>query len=285
MRKLLHERLKEYCDLRRLSLECEGMEILSLSNSKAEALANEIEHYYIPRPRYEDGLPVQFGDDIEVHNQSGLLDKGIIQSFHPNNGSVWIISLVGCDHERLVRFDPKTCIIKRPAPKVLDADGVEIEVGEAVYKLSDGTEWRVEDIHPKEPRITVKQLNTDKDVCGGWFLANGYTHKKPVFDANGKRICKGDTVWDKETGARLTVVSPCSYTKDGTFVTCKDGAPGELWYKPEALTHREPDSLEKLRDDIKKAGLTFDAASAHIGEHCNATKWADRLTALIERGA
>lgn len=278
MEKLLHERLKEYCDLRRLSLECEGMEIFSLSNSKAEALANEIEHYYIPRPRYEDGLPVQFGDDIEVHNQSGLLDKGIIQSFHPNNGSVWIISLVGCDHERLVRFDPKTCIIKRPAPKVLDADGVEIEVGETLYRITTG-----------EP-VTVEALENVKymevlDAKGDSWNAQSLTHERPVFDANGERICKGDTVWDKETGARLTVVSPCSYTKDGTFVTCKDGAPGELWYKPEALTHREPDSLEKLRDDIKKAGLTFDAASAHIGEHCNATKWADRLTALIERGA
>ena len=35
-------------------------------NGDSEALACLIERYYLPRPLYEDGEPVQFGDDAEV---------------------------------------------------------------------------------------------------------------------------------------------------------------------------------------------------------------------------
>jgi len=62
-------------------------------------------------------------------------------------------------------------------------------------------------------------------------------------------------------------------------VTCKDGAPGKLWYKPEALTHREPDSLEKLRDDL------YTLAARDAGDiEAEIVIFADRLTALIEIG-
>lgn len=229
---------------------------------------------YIPRPRYEDGLPVQFGDDIEIHNQSGLLDKGIIRSFHPNKGPVWMLSLVGCDHERLVRFDPKTCIIKRPAPKVLDADGVEIEVGDTVFEGDNPKPLKVIHIYESGDIQAVGDGGMDSKLD-----SSQYYHDRPVFDADGKRICKGDTVWDKKTGEQLTVVSPKAYTKDGTVVVCKDGAPGELWYAPEDLTHREPDSLEKLRDDL------YTLAARDDGDiEVEIVIFADRLTALIERG-
>ena len=105
----------------------------------------------VPRPRFEDGEPVQFGDEVELHYKSGGCDKGRMQSFHPNSGPAWILSFVGCDHERLYRYDSECDVLKRPAPEVLGADGLPIKVGETVY-----------DIYRGDP-IVVKGISRDSD--------------------------------------------------------------------------------------------------------------------------
>jgi len=60
-----------------------------------------------------------------------------------------------------------------------DADGVPTNVGDVVWKVSDGTKWEVDKIHDNEPRILVSQLDTDKIVTGGWFPTYEYTHREP----------------------------------------------------------------------------------------------------------
>ena len=50
-------------------------------------------------------------------------------------------------------------------------------------------------------------------------------------------------------------------------------------FNPEKLTHKEPDSLEKLRDDLMAAHESWD------GDPNKLVDYADRLTALMERGA
>lgn len=188
-------------------------------------IADEIEKYYIPRPRFENGEPVQFGDDIEIYNRTGLLDSGTIQSFHPNNGSVWMLSLVGVNHDRLVRFDPRTCVIKRPEHKVLDADGVEIKVG--------------------------------------------------------------DTVWDLDSGEKLTVVEFAN--REHGIIQCSNEE-DEYYGDHDAhrLTHREPDSLEKLQRDMSSAIKSVKGQLFECDRHINmdtVEKWSERLTALVKRDA
>lgn len=225
MNKLLHERLRDFAD----SSGCKGCNHLASMagsgcdefdtctdciNAAATAIADEIEKYYIPRPRFENGEPVQFGDDIEIYNRTGLLDSGTIQSFHPNNGSVWMLSLVGVNHERLVRFDPGTCVIKRPEHKVLDADGVEIKVGDTVWIIESGDKGKVEEIN-----------------------------------------------------------------KDRAYVKCDDGWLADVHVSN--LTHREPDSLEKLRNDMRE----FVDTEYKIPGGTKTNEWLDRLTAIMERDA
>lgn len=207
MNKLLHERLRDTANTCRF-VRTKGFQCYLFKDLACE-LADEIEKYYVPRPQFENGEPVQFGDDIEIYNLTGLLDSGIIQSFHPNNGRVWMLSLVGVDHERLVRFDPGTCVIKRPEPKVLDADGVEIKVG--------------------------------------------------------------DTVWGLDSGEKLTVVEFAN--REHGIVQCSNGE-DEYYGDHDAhrLTHREPDSLKKLRDDLKR-------------KYGSNSSWVKRLTAIMERDA
>lgn len=219
MKKLLHERLREI-----KNSDCEslaavaGVKCHAFCNRYAchkeiyKALADEIEKYYIPRPRFEDGEPVQFGDRFV--NFRGE-ENSTISSLTYTKGNNDYVNINGWHKQNL--NEP----VYRCKPKILDSDGVPCKKGETVWKLADSTKWEIIDIHPTEPRITVRQLDTDKDVSGGWFLAEEYSH-------------------------------------------------------------REPDSLEKLRDDIAE----FSADGAYHGaidaflQRCE-----DRLTAIMERDA
>ena len=219
MEKLPHERLREDGLYNYITdEECSVTACSKCEQFVANKIADEIEKYYTPRPRFENGEPVQFGDDIEIYNRTGLLDSGTIQSFHPNNGSVWMLSLVGVNHERLVRFDPGTCVIKRPEHKVLDADGVEIKVG--------------------------------------------------------------DTVWDLDSGEKLTVVEFAN--REHGIIQCSNEE-DEYYGDHDAhkLTHRIPDSLEKLRDDMRE----FVDTEYKIPGGTKTNEWLDRLTAIMERDA
>lgn len=167
------------------------------------AIANEIEKYYIPRPRFEDGEPVQFGDSFiqKCVNEEVELDKiGI--------------SLFTKDGLNMVWFPDE--VVPRPKPKVLDADGVEIKVGDT--------------------------------VCGKY---SGVEHEVIGFDSCDGLLCV--SIRNVETGST--------------------GG-----YSPNLLTHREPDSLEKLLVDLRGAA-DFIPSKEYL-KHL-----ADRLTAIMERDA
>lgn len=99
----------------------------------------------------------------------------------------------------------------------------------------------------------------------------------PKLDVDGEKIEVGDTVYEVETSLESQVTSTTMMDSDGNTICCKDGCIGELHYKPHELTHKEPDSLEKLRDDVFSLMIEneFKATANEIK---------DRFTALIERG-
>ena len=213
MKKLLHERLREI-----KNSDCEslaavaGVKCHAFCNRYAchkeiyKALADEIEKYYIPRPRFEDGEPVRVGDSF--------IQKCINEEVELSKIG---IALYTSDCLNMVWFPDE--VVPRPAPKVLDADGVEIKVG--------------------------------------------------------------DTIYSTQTGVKLTVIEIINQNGHNLRVRFDDGtmsyAMGNLY------THREPDSLEKLRDDI--AEWRADVAIPGNGWDIKTAEWCDRLTALIERGA
>lgn len=84
-------------------------------------------------PRYEDGEPVMIGDEVD-----GL--GGEINEVHitENAAAIWNNS---ANHMNLRPGER----VKRPAPEVLDADGVEIKVGDTVYDVR-GERFTVTDI-------------------------------------------------------------------------------------------------------------------------------------------
>lgn len=186
-----------------------------------KAIADEIEKFYIPRPRFEDGEPVQFGDeykwaDANIRKITGF---GVTE-----NGAPYVT----CAFDGLGMSDAMiySGSLKRPKPKVLDADGVPIEEDDTVYGMGR-----------KQHRYTVQIPYS-------------------VDNEDGERFC----------------------------VQCYDHDDGIIaWCDPSMLTHREPDSMEKVRDDI--AEWRADVAIPGNGWDIKTAEWCDRLTAIMERDA
>ena len=135
-----------------------------------------INRYYLPRPLFEDGEPVYIGAEIDDRKRGKLEVSRICYT----DGGFYFNNSRGSNGRKMKGITYKYGErVKRPEKPVLDADGVPIEVGDAVWDLSDSTKWEVEKIHSTEPRISIRQLDTDKDVTGGWFLASNYSHREP----------------------------------------------------------------------------------------------------------
>lgn len=191
MKKLLHERLRDYEEDRHESpyfMFSDGYEVW-MAWQTAQHIADEIERYYIPRNKFIGEIDSLICD---LDNSYRKADKSIPCS----RSGLKII------HDRLKTIRNEA----HPSPKVLDADGVEIKVG--------------------------------------------------------------DTVWCIDTGTKLKVIS--QDCEDGTLLCSND-----FIYDPDVLTHKEPDSLEKIYHDMMN----------HEYWKSDPNKWlkmADRLSALIE---
>lgn len=168
-------------------------------------------------------------------------------------------------------------------PLPCDEEGKPWKVGDPVITtnhgeatvagyLFDGTEWFLRCRFGRG--ITIYNVSTS---CKRPDL--------PKLDVDGEKIEVGDTVYEVETGLESLVTSTTMMDSDGNTICCKDGCIGELHYKPHELTHREPDSLEKIRDFVRDEHEN-DRIAACKGSYIPVLQEIDdRLTVLIERGA
>lgn len=95
---------------------------------------NEIEQRILDMwPKFEDGCYVQLGDKVVANSGENKGREFIVRNVYFENGHGKLRSSVsdGC-YWTWKAADP---YVKRPAPKVLDADGVEIHVGETLYGI------------------------------------------------------------------------------------------------------------------------------------------------------
>lgn len=91
-------------------------------------------------PKFEDGEPVWFGDVVEL-TTCGAIPAEAIEF---TAGKVQVKDAEDGDWNTSMRAVQP---LKRPAPEVLDADGVEIKVGDTVWTLDglEGVVTKVED--------------------------------------------------------------------------------------------------------------------------------------------
>lgn len=206
MEKLLHERLRE-CGLYNYITD-EDCSVTACSKCEqlvANKIADEIEKYYIPRPRFEDG-ELACENDVFVDSLGDDHTISLIETAF----RIWDTD--NC----FVRYNN---LLKRHELKILDADGVEIKVG--------------------------------------------------------------DTVWDLDSGEKLTVVEFAN--REHGIIQCSNEE-DEYYSDHDAhrLTHREPDSLEKLRDDLRDL-VPFMPADEFMVNACDLISITNRLTAIMER--
>ena len=183
-------------------------------------LKEAIDRYYLPRPLFEDGEPVEVGDSVELNGYTREV-TGLSVSC---DGKVTMNMKDGSS----LTFDGEIPLFKRPKPQVLDADGVPIVVGDKVYLV------------PGEHCETFPLY--------GYKAGVEYT------------VSENESAIHKEDG-RI-----CITRGNHTY-----GYP-----MPEQVTHREPDSLKKLLNDIRG----YLAESPCIDVHVR--PWEQRLTALVE---
>ena len=219
-------------------------------------------------PRWDDGAPVLLsegqGKDV-VHTVAFNFHTAVIDFKSPY---VMVNPLLM--ETSATRYLDMGQSLKRPAPKVLDADGVEIRVGDTVCGTRDMEPMRVVDTDSRE--CGFKHIKCEKEGDGFWFYCpDELTHKLPVIAADGKPLREGEHVYHVETGAELVVKElpkPGEYQAVVVFAT---PASHLTSFDPDQLTHEQPDTWERIEEDkglnpfdyCKKVGhklWTFDNA-------------------------
>ena len=254
-------------------------------------------------PRYESGEPVRIGDPFSDHWGC----ENVVDSVEV--GDCWF-KIHGFDGVA-PRYSKKASV-KRPEPKVLDADGVEIRKGDVVYLLPGswcdefpclgyhgGEELEVLSPHADHVLggIGCRDTRRPKGTCCP--QPSQLTHRAPVRAADGRPLREGEHVYHVETGTELVVKElpkPGEYQAVVVFALPKSPASHLTSFDPDQLTHERPDSWERLEEDADKEACEY---FAHMPcgcetsemldetvENCNAAKARDlvrRARALAER--
>lgn len=122
-------------------------------------------------PKFEDGEYVWFGDSVE---HGGTTET--VQGFKLYRCGPAFLSVVGVDTEKWLRIEDYKSV-KRPEPKVIDADGVEIKKGDTVWFKGKTTEYKVAVVLDGTVYLTYKNHNGDNATAT--TLTRNLTHTRP----------------------------------------------------------------------------------------------------------
>lgn len=214
-----------------------------------------------------DGKPVDFNT---CYGPSlGVLEAVSIY----NNGACEVMS-----HDGIVKNATEIHVSK---PKVVDADGVEIRVGDVLYSIETGDSVTVDSIEPGNPWFAT----TD----GTLQHCAKFTHRVPVLAADGKPLRVGETVYKVGGDGTAYVFDGMSDNVDGLAMLHHDGKPYiGTGLRAEQLTHEQPDTWERLEADAEGGAKDYCAERGLAVDGCayGKAKAADlvrRCRALAER--
>lgn len=201
-----------------------------------------------------------------------------------------IIQNGGCD-------DP----IRLPAPMALDANGKPTRKGDKMWdiriEMKDNPFWgrQLTVVEVTEAGIVVApSLESGATMSAP---AHHFSHERPQFDRQGIRCAPGDIVFGLgREQHRYKVLSEELDVENGRFtLPCLDLTEGDKsvrFLDPSMVSHKEPESYEELQEMLRKENSEEDsyeklrdemrATEGPVGT-ITAGKWADRLTALLER--
>ena len=184
-------------------------------------------------PRFEGGELVRCGDEALLFDRPQKV--GFIQFFDTG------LFLQSDDNDQQFSYGER---VKRPAPKVLDSEGVECNVGDAVWWVLNKTgNFRIIRIE-QDGKCAIHDDDAD-EPCGMTVPSTELTHKRPVIDADGAEIRVGDTVYYVD-GREQRVNTVARLTDNGCVQFGTINEAGYVTYceaaciQPNLLTHRAP---------------------------------------------
>lgn len=226
-----------------------GIPPMGLIDVSRQELARELGKRVMPEgmewPRFDDGEPVRFGDDAAAGGQSGKVCR--ITFYSAGDSGDGTSFVVAVERDDMLFYSPPKPVserVKRPAPKVLDADGVEIRIDDEVWcRVCGGP-------------LPVTRIDPDGCVyTGGNYAHTGddLTHSAPVLAADGKPLREGETVYKVGGDGAAYIFDGMSDNVDGLAMLHHDGKPYiGTGLRVDQLTHERPDSWERLEEDADK---------------------------------
>lgn len=182
------------------------------------------------------------------------------------------------------------------APEALDADGVEIRVGDTVWHVETGEQCKVVEVDSRSVSVDFR-VDGDGTKHTGSILPANLTHRAPVLAADGKPLREGETVYKVGGDGTAYVFDGMSDNVDGLAMLHHDGKPYiGTGLRVDQLTHERPDTWERLMDDAtqppwyycRQHGVETDAVSPDADLAEVVTPFAQdlvrRARALTERG-
>ena len=257
--------VKDICHDLRAVVERLGIE---WSESELHGLMDALDRRLMPEGapwlRFEDGEPVKLGGEVTatVHDEDGDFDRTlVIRSIKYKESCVL---LEGTKNEMVALSHGER--VKRPAPKVLDADGVEIRVGDDLYGCESGRgPFKVLSVLADSAEVKLMSYldGSEFTTCAATF-----THRAPVLAADGKPLREREKPYRVDNGKQVEIrrIDP-SYGESCVFVGV-DGMAYGYWLRPDQLTHERPvsDTWERLEEDAKRP--TCDYFGHGIEESC-----------------
>ena len=219
-----------------------------------------------------DGKPVVIGERLVGY---GSGDDGYeVVGVRPTCG--WVLVKL-CDHIHrdggpvILEWDASKC--HRPAPKVLDADGVEIRVGDTVWDV-DGSGPFIASGFVGEPLAVIFEIAECNDLPR---KPSQLTHRAPVLDADGKPLREGEHVYHVETCAELVVKKlpkPGEYQAVVVFALPTSPASHLTSFDPDQLTHERPvaDTWQRIEEDAYKDDCEYFGRDLNGCEGCPASR-------------
>lgn len=243
-----------------LELLAEGIEIDTglafydeSPKERCVALRNEVKSRLMPEgmewPCFDDGEPVRIGDEAPFGSDGRMVVTGIelVEGgfvLHGRDGGI----------ERPCQTGYKVGVrVKRPAPKVLDADGVEILEKRDAWWICEGDERGV---HAERLRVETIGLNGLVECSpyngGTWvYLEPSELYvNEPVIAADGRPLREGETVYKVGGDGTAYVFDGMSDNVDGLAMLHHHGKPYiGTGLRVDQLTHERPDSWERIEAD------------------------------------
>lgn len=176
-------------------------------------------------------------------------------------------------------FTPKSAC----PPKVIAADGEPLREGETVWHVGNGVEFTVIGL-PRSGEYQSVKLRLDDGAVTG-LDPGQLTHQRPVLDADGVPIHKGETVYGVEDGTEYTVCE--AKLPMVTVEYWRSGIAAHGGIAPSLLTHERPeDTWKRLENDANTAACLYFGASFKDCKNCDHKSWKcsyDKARDLVSR--